>query len=75
MLEELMPTIERFGAEEQLTIAHVLISRHYEELGRIEAARRHLSVVLDMYRSTGDSRHADMVRRALDRLDDRGGDP
>lgn len=72
LLDEYMPTIERHGTPEQLAIAHVLISRHHEEIGRMSDARRHLSIVLDIYRSRGDTKRADMVGRAMKRLGEAG---
>lgn len=72
LLEEYMPAIERQGTPEQLALAHVLISRHHEELGRLNDARRHLSIVLDIYRTQGDTKRAGMVGRAMRRLREKG---
>lgn len=68
LLEEYLPMIEERGTPEQRALAHVLISRHHEELGRLHDARRHLSIVLDIYRSRGDTKRAAMVERAMRRL-------
>ncbi len=72
LFEEYMPAIERQGAPQQLAIAHVLISRHHEELGRLNDARRHLAIVLDIYRSQGDTKRAEMVGRAMKKLRETG---
>ena len=69
LIEEYLPQIERHGTDGQLAIAHILISRHYEELGRLVHARRRLSIALEIYRAQGDMKHAGMVRRAMERLE------
>jgi len=72
LIDEYMPAIERDGAQEQLAIAHILVSRHHEELGRLNEARRHMAAALDIYRSLGKTKHAGKVIRAMERLEEAG---
>lgn len=71
ILAEVMPTIEQHGTREQLTSAHIIFSKHYEELERWEDAKKHLSIVHDLYASQGNKDKAELALKAIERVEQR----
>jgi tetratricopeptide (TPR) repeat protein len=71
ILEEIIPTIAQHGTREQLTSVHIILSKHYEQLEWWEDAKKHLSIVRDLYVLQGNTAKAEHALKAIERVERR----
>ncbi len=69
ILGEFLPMIEQHGTREQLVSAHIILSKHYEELEWWEDAKKHLTIVHDLYALQGNTEKAEQAMKAIERVE------